>query len=57
MGPAIVTADEISDPHALAISLAIDGETLQDSNTSNLIFNVPDLSRIFRACSRWNPAT
>jgi 2-keto-4-pentenoate hydratase/2-oxohepta-3-ene-1,7-dioic acid hydratase in catechol pathway len=42
-GPAIVTADEIADPHNLRISLAINGETLQDSNTSNLIFGVPQL--------------
>jgi 2-keto-4-pentenoate hydratase/2-oxohepta-3-ene-1,7-dioic acid hydratase in catechol pathway len=41
MGPAIVTADEIEDPHNLRISLSIGGETLQDSNTSNLIFNIP----------------
>jgi 2-keto-4-pentenoate hydratase/2-oxohepta-3-ene-1,7-dioic acid hydratase in catechol pathway len=41
MGPAIVTADEIPDPHRLAISLSIGGETLQDSNTCNLIFDVP----------------
>jgi 2-keto-4-pentenoate hydratase/2-oxohepta-3-ene-1,7-dioic acid hydratase in catechol pathway len=43
MGPAIVTADEINDPHALAISLTIGGETLQSSNTSNLIFRIPQL--------------
>ena len=43
MGPAIVTADEIDDPHALAISLSIGGETLQSSNTSNLIFRIPRL--------------
>jgi 2-keto-4-pentenoate hydratase/2-oxohepta-3-ene-1,7-dioic acid hydratase in catechol pathway len=43
MGPAIVTADEIEDPHALAISLTIGGETLQSSNTSNLIFRIPKL--------------
>ena len=42
-GPAIVTADEIADPHNLRISLAINGETMQDSNTSNLIFKVPQL--------------
>jgi len=42
-GPAIVTADEIADPHNLRISLTINGETLQDSNTSNLIFGVPQL--------------
>jgi 2-keto-4-pentenoate hydratase/2-oxohepta-3-ene-1,7-dioic acid hydratase in catechol pathway len=43
MGPAVVTADEIEDPHALAISLTIGGETLQSSNTSNLIFRIPQL--------------
>jgi 2-keto-4-pentenoate hydratase/2-oxohepta-3-ene-1,7-dioic acid hydratase in catechol pathway len=43
MGPAIVTADEIPDPHALRISLSIDGETLQDSSTSDLVFKIPDL--------------
>lgn len=43
MGPWIVTADEISDPHDLDIQLEIDGETLQDSNTRELIFKVPDL--------------
>jgi len=42
-GPAIVTADEIADPHSLQISLSINGEVLQDSNTSNLIFGVPQL--------------
>lgn len=43
MGPALVTADEISNPHDLDIRLSIDGEVLQSSNTSNLIFSVNDL--------------
>jgi 2-keto-4-pentenoate hydratase/2-oxohepta-3-ene-1,7-dioic acid hydratase in catechol pathway len=43
LGPAIISADEIPDPHALDISLAINGEELQRSNTSNLIFRIPDL--------------
>lgn len=43
MGPAIVTADEIADPHELSIGLAIDGETLQSSNTRELVFGVPAL--------------
>lgn len=42
-GPAIVTADEIADPHALDISLEIGGEVLQSSNTRHLIFRVPEL--------------
>ena len=43
LGPAIVTADEVPNPHALAISLTIDGETLQSSNTNDLIFKIPAL--------------
>jgi 2-keto-4-pentenoate hydratase/2-oxohepta-3-ene-1,7-dioic acid hydratase in catechol pathway len=43
LGPAIVTKDEVPDPHALDIRLTIGGEVLQHSNTSELIFRVPDL--------------
>jgi 2-keto-4-pentenoate hydratase/2-oxohepta-3-ene-1,7-dioic acid hydratase in catechol pathway len=43
LGPAIVTADEIADPHQLAIGLSIDGEQLQNSNTRELVFKIPDL--------------
>ena len=43
MGPAIVTADEIEDPHALRIRTIINGDVMQDSNTSDLIFKIPDL--------------
>jgi 2-keto-4-pentenoate hydratase/2-oxohepta-3-ene-1,7-dioic acid hydratase in catechol pathway len=42
-GPAIVTADEIPDPHALDIQMIINGEVLQSSNTSQLIFRIPEL--------------
>jgi len=43
IGPAIVTADEIEDPHSLDIAMVVSGETLQSSNTANLIFKVPQL--------------
>jgi 2-keto-4-pentenoate hydratase/2-oxohepta-3-ene-1,7-dioic acid hydratase in catechol pathway len=43
MGPHIVSADEIADPHALDISLTIGGEVLQRSNTRELIFKIPEL--------------
>lgn len=43
LGPALVTADEIADPHDLDIQLTINGEVLQSSNTSNLIFSVNEL--------------
>lgn len=43
IGPWIVTADEIADPHSLDISLEIGGERLQSSNTRELIFRIPEL--------------
>jgi 2-keto-4-pentenoate hydratase/2-oxohepta-3-ene-1,7-dioic acid hydratase in catechol pathway len=43
LGPAIVTADEIADPHQLAIGLTIDGVQLQNSNTRELVFKIPEL--------------
>ncbi|GIN70604.1 gentisate 1,2-dioxygenase [Bacillus sp. J14TS2] len=41
IGPYIVTKDEIADPHHLDIMLKLNGEVMQDSNTENLIFNIP----------------
>jgi 2-keto-4-pentenoate hydratase/2-oxohepta-3-ene-1,7-dioic acid hydratase in catechol pathway len=38
-----VTADEIADPHQLQIGLSIDGEQLQNSNTRELVFKIPEL--------------
>ncbi|HMG02751.1 MAG TPA: fumarylacetoacetate hydrolase family protein [Edaphobacter sp.] len=43
LGPAVVTSDEVGDPHTLNIALTIDGETLQSANTRDLIFKVPAL--------------
>ena len=43
MGPFMVTTDEIDDPHNLRLWLKLNGETMQDSNTSDLIFGIPKL--------------
>ncbi len=43
MGPCIVTADEIADPHALDVWCAVSGEERQNSNTRYMIFNVKQL--------------
>ncbi len=43
MGPWIVTADAIDDPHALPISLTVNGETRQDGNTRDMIFDIETL--------------
>ncbi len=43
IGPWIVTADEIPDPHELDIEMRVNGEVMQHSNTRELIFTIPDL--------------
>ena len=43
MGPFIATCDEIPDPHDLEIRLRLNGETVQDSSTRQLIFGIPEL--------------
>lgn len=43
IGPAIVTADEIANPHSLDVKLTIDGTVMQSSNTRELVFKVPEL--------------
>lgn len=43
MGPFLATKDEIPDPHKLRLWLKLNGEIVQDSNTDDLIFNIPFL--------------
>lgn len=42
-GPCLTTRDEVPDPHSLSIRARVNGATLQDSNTSKMIFRVPQL--------------
>ncbi|HEY2487387.1 MAG TPA: fumarylacetoacetate hydrolase family protein [Candidatus Binataceae bacterium] len=42
IGPWIVTADELGDPHTMGIRCLVNGELRQNSNTGNLVFNVYD---------------
>jgi 2-keto-4-pentenoate hydratase/2-oxohepta-3-ene-1,7-dioic acid hydratase in catechol pathway len=43
LGPYLVTTDEIDDVHDLSIRAHLDGETVQESTTANLLFDVPEL--------------
>lgn len=43
LGPALVTADEIPDPHALELTLTLNGVERQHSNTKHFIFSIPYL--------------
>ena len=42
-GPWLVTADEVPDPQALDLSLSLNGETVQNSNTDDMIFGVAEI--------------
>jgi 2-keto-4-pentenoate hydratase/2-oxohepta-3-ene-1,7-dioic acid hydratase in catechol pathway len=52
-GPCIVTADEIPNPHSLRISLELNGRTMQDSTTGDLIFNIPFLVSYLSQALTW----
>jgi len=43
LGPCLVTKDEIPDPHILNIQSEINGKIYQDSNTSDMIFDIPTI--------------
>jgi len=43
MGPYLVSRDEVADPHQLHLWLDVNGKRMQDSSTSDLIFNIPHL--------------
>jgi 2-keto-4-pentenoate hydratase/2-oxohepta-3-ene-1,7-dioic acid hydratase in catechol pathway len=41
LGPALVTRDEVPDPHILSIKTTLNGQVLQDGNTEDMTFRVP----------------
>jgi 2-keto-4-pentenoate hydratase/2-oxohepta-3-ene-1,7-dioic acid hydratase (catechol pathway) len=41
LGPEIVTADELTNPHRLNLQLSLNGDVMQSSNTSQMIFDIP----------------
>jgi acylpyruvate hydrolase len=45
LGPALVTRDEVPDPHTLSIKTILNGQVLQDGNTADMIFGVPFIVR------------
>ncbi len=42
-GEYVATTDEIPDPHSLRIRMRVNGQTMQDCNTSQLVFRIPEL--------------
>lgn len=57
LGPCLVTPDEIPDPNALAIKLVVNGETLQDWNTNDMIFPVAALIEFLSGSTTLLPGT
>jgi 2-keto-4-pentenoate hydratase/2-oxohepta-3-ene-1,7-dioic acid hydratase in catechol pathway len=43
LGPAILTADEVPNPHSLHLKTEVNGQTMQDASTSDMIFKIPYL--------------
>ena len=55
LGPWIVTPDELGDPHQRRITLRVNGDTKQDSNTRFMVFRIPRIIQEFSAGVRLEP--
>ena len=53
----LVTKNEIPNPNALRLRTIINGETLQDSNTTDMIFDVPTLIEFLSGSNTLLPGT
>ncbi|OCK53543.1 fumarylacetoacetate hydrolase family protein [Bradyrhizobium sp. LMTR 3] len=54
-GPYLESSDEVKDPHALAVSLKVDGRVLQSGSTQDMLFNVADLVSYLSALQALEP--
>jgi 2-keto-4-pentenoate hydratase/2-oxohepta-3-ene-1,7-dioic acid hydratase in catechol pathway len=57
LGPCLVTKDEIPNPNTLRIQTTLNGELVQDSNTGDMIFNVPTLIEFLSGSTTLLPGT
>lgn len=57
LGPVLVTSDDIINPNALAIKTIVNGETLQDWTTADMIFDVPTLIEFLSGSTTLYPGT
>ena len=57
LGPCLVTADEIPEPNSLQIKTVLNGETMQDWNTDDMIFDVPTLIEFLSGSVTLRPGT
>jgi 2-keto-4-pentenoate hydratase/2-oxohepta-3-ene-1,7-dioic acid hydratase in catechol pathway len=54
-GPCLVTKDEIPDPHTLSIKTWLNDELMQNSNTGEMIFKIPELIEFISNCITLEP--
>jgi 2-keto-4-pentenoate hydratase/2-oxohepta-3-ene-1,7-dioic acid hydratase in catechol pathway len=57
LGPCLVTADEIPNPNNLRIQGRLNGKTVQDSNTSDMLFDIPTLIAFLSGSTTLLPGT
>jgi 2-keto-4-pentenoate hydratase/2-oxohepta-3-ene-1,7-dioic acid hydratase in catechol pathway len=57
LGPVLVTTDEIPDPNRLAIKTILNGQAMQDWNTSDMVFDVPALIEFLSGSKTLLPGT
>jgi 2-keto-4-pentenoate hydratase/2-oxohepta-3-ene-1,7-dioic acid hydratase in catechol pathway len=57
LGPCLVTRDEIADPNQLGIRTILNGETMQDWNTNDMIFDIPTLIEFLSGSTTLLPGT
>jgi len=57
MGPCLVTPDEIPDPNSLTIRTILNGATMQEENTADMIFDVASLIEFFSGSTTLLPGT
>jgi 2-keto-4-pentenoate hydratase/2-oxohepta-3-ene-1,7-dioic acid hydratase in catechol pathway len=57
LGPCLVTTDEITNPNELGIKTVLNGETMQDWNTNDMIFDVPTLIEFLSGSTTLLPGT
>ncbi|MGU3496644.1 fumarylacetoacetate hydrolase family protein [Xanthobacteraceae bacterium A53D] len=55
LGPYLASADEVADPHDLRLSLEVDGITLQDGHSADLVFDIADLIAILSQAQPLEP--
>ena len=55
LGPWLVTTDEVGDPNNLDISLRVNGQIMQQSNTSDMMYSIAELVSIISNYVSWQP--